>query len=422
MSYLHLSSFNTQDSTKGTISLWFRVSQDSVDKAKQHGEGYNYDQMKWDILRGTIPLITFGRTLNGIIWGSEGRLDCSSGAYGTNPPIQAFSSHPANPVSSPREPSHIGLSCWGHGSLMDAIIPTLVMTFQTQSIPTAAGLVNERVECHYSDPFQFNTYVMYETVAEASYIRCSWPAAFEIWPNFTVTTDKWHHLLVSWDFSTSVDTVATERAGPSTEYEQGKNVHGVCKFYYAFDDENKNGQENISLQPYGAWAYKGPNDVVPEGAFLADIEYYPSTIPTDANGKPLVTGNVDAIPQWHFSPTPLLLSGGSVGLPASAEYIDNVYHVEMAELQFFTDVTIDTGEVSNRRAFVTVDGKPEKMKAAEKLLGRMPDIMLHGSINWQKGNNTGSVGVDSFGAKIPSGQFEPTGRINKYKPDPSLSS
>ena len=40
MSYLNLSSVNLADFYKGTISIWFRFSQDSVDKARQHNASY----------------------------------------------------------------------------------------------------------------------------------------------------------------------------------------------------------------------------------------------------------------------------------------------------------------------------------------------------------------------------------------------
>ena len=106
----------------------------------------------------------------------------------------------------------------------------------------------------------------------------------------------------------------------------------------------------------------------------------------------------------------------------------------MAEFQLFTGVTLDTSVEENRRAFVDEDGvpvppegkpptedKPDGEKPpAEKLLGKRPDIVLHGSGDWSDGNNTGSLGVDNDGDNIPSGQFEPTGAIPSYTPDPSL--
>jgi hypothetical protein len=98
----------------------------------------------------------------------------------------------------------------------------------------------------------------------------------------------------------------------------------------------------------------------------------------------------------------------------------------MAELQIFTDVTLDTGDEPKRRAFIDYvrdndgnpiedeDGKrtlePVDPEKAEELLGKKPEILLHTSANWKAGNNTGSLGP-----------FTPTGGINSYKPDPSLS-
>ena len=98
----------------------------------------------------------------------------------------------------------------------------------------------------------------------------------------------------------------------------------------------------------------------------------------------------------------------------------------MAELQIFSGVTLDTSIEANRRAFVGYDEegssrlKPVDPKQAEDLLGKKPDILLHGSTKWQQGKNTGSLGIDTVGEEIPSGQFTPTGEIKKYTPDPSI--
>jgi hypothetical protein len=113
-----------------------------------------------------------------------------------------------------------------------------------------------------------------------------------------------------------------------------------------------------------------------------------------------------------------------------------IYTVEMAELQIFTGVTLDTGVEANRRTFIDferdADGnpirnddgkrtlKPVNPKQAEDLLGKRPDILLHGTTKWQAGKNTGSLGIDADGEEIPSGQFTPTGEIKKYSPDPSI--
>jgi hypothetical protein len=115
--------------------------------------------------------------------------------------------------------------------------------------------------------------------------------------------------------------------------------------------------------------------------------------------------------------------------------VSKIYRVETAEFQMFTDITLDTGDEKSRRAFVDEKGKPvpaEKKQSQDadgkksgnsgsaEFLGKKPEILLHGSGNWINGNNTGTTGKDKDGNKIPSGQFTPTAKIEKYKPEPKL--
>jgi hypothetical protein len=112
-------------------------------------------------------------------------------------------------------------------------------------------------------------------------------------------------------------------------------------------------------------------------------------------------------------------AGHAIGIPASAHHVDHIMGCEMAELQIWSGKTLDTSIVSNRRLFITANGKPENMKKAEAALGR-PDIQLHGSSNWKAGKNTGRFGKTSDGDVIPSGQFKRTAKIERYKPDPQV--
>jgi hypothetical protein len=97
--------------------------------------------------------------------------------------------------------------------------------------------------------------------------------------------------------------------------------------------------------------------------------------------------------------------------------------IEMAELQIWTNKTLDTGLESNRRLFVDNNGSPVNMSVAEKALGK-PDIKLHGSSNWKNGYNDGSIGIDVDArgepVKKPEGQFVPVSVINHFKPDPEI--
>jgi hypothetical protein len=105
------------------------------------------------------------------------------------------------------------------------------------------------------------------------------------------------------------------------------------------------------------------------------------------------------------------IRSGSVGIPAAATFVDNVYNIEMAELQLYTGVTLDASVEENRRAFIRSDRRPVKhvmvdgilMPAAALLLGKMPEIWMHGSQNWIAGKNTGTLG-----------NFAPSGTRNPY--------
>ncbi len=129
---------------------------------------------------------------------------------------------------------------------------------------------------------------------------------------------------------------------------------------------------------------------------------------------------------YRFSPAPLKGSPLHVPAPGSA-----VYEVQMAELQIFTGVTLDTGVEANRRAFINSRGEPvDPLYGLEKargifgpetpnvtpsppvqLLGKMPDrSVTRMASNWGAGVNLGSAKTS----------FKPTGKIKPVRPDPVL--
>jgi hypothetical protein len=293
------------------------------------------------------------------------------------------------------------------------------MIFQTETRATVQGLVTEATDVHWELSPVSGEYERYDNVRDISYIRTAVPERFEIIPKFNVETDKWHHLLVSFDFSTSVDVIALANyIGDNVERDA---IKSACQLWYAFDDENKDGQDNMG----NSWAFHGPNNVVPITALQAAFDFFPQSPPISSTGKPQITGELyDA--EYHWAASPLPMNNGPVGLPASAEYVDTIYHCEMGEFQFFADLALDTSVQSNRRAFVDADGNPVDPEDTEKMLGRRPDILLHGTGDWQEGANTGSTGLirneaeDGEDQIIESGQFNPQGGIEPYEPDPSL--
>jgi hypothetical protein len=120
-------------------------------------------------------------------------------------------------------------------------------------------------------------------------------------------------------------------------------------------------------------------------------------------------------PTYQFTPTNLPFNKGPVSCPASHDYVGGIKHVEMAELQIFTDVVIDTGNVNNRRAFITDTGKPAPMHLAAELMGKEPEIKLHGSGNWK-------LALDTSNSTNPVPRLKGTaiGTIKTYLPNPNL--
>ena len=262
-----------------------------------------------------------------------------------------------------------------------------------------------------------------------------------------ITPDHWHHLLLSFDLGGSITATGRFNPGP----DDIATLTTQCKLWLALDDVN---YTNVTWAPISAGYARfdlGDNGIVSTTAFRVsqteiggdyttgpyviaafDIGDYLSTSHFTGGGKPI------------FSWSPPLISGGEpLGIPAPARYVEAIYPVEMAELQFFTGVTLDTGDESNRRAFITKAGTPADPlrkpnapppiplppgwvpppKGPQELLGKQPEILLHGSGNWIAGKNSGKkIKLNEIGQPVPqpADDLHPTGLIAAYSPDPSL--
>ena len=430
MSYLTLSSINMADISKGTISLWFRLSQDSIDKAALYRSEKTHPKAP-GVLDITIPLVTFGRKVMAKVYDSVSKTFTAPVLPDSTAPPPTITAAQVDEVDGdfPCAPSHIGIIC-------DGETPTLVMKFQTETRAAVQGLNGQVTNVTWTLPPGALEYEPHQTIDDVSYIQVGEPETFLIVPTFKVDVDKWHHLLVSFDFSTNVDVVAFEGDAATDEELRDKTIKSFCKVWFAFDDENKKGKDNIgnnfesSFRPVTGWVTADENGVITMNAEAAVFTY------TKAPEHPGNDNRVAASPEYHWTASPIPTEHGPMGLPASAEYVETIYHCEMAEFQLFTGVTLDTGEEKNRRAFVDTDGKPvppDKKKdptdptsrsGSIELLGKRPDVMLHKSSNWKIGKNTGTLGLDinTDGEEtiIPSGQFIPIAKIEPYKPEPAL--
>lgn len=137
------------------------------------------------------------------------------------------------------------------------------------------------------------------------------------------------------------------------------------------------------------------------------------------------------IPQYSCSGFSIPVRGHPIGIPASTAFAKYNTGVEMAELQIWANKTLDTGDEKMRRLFLDYpkdeDGNPDLSQPlqpvdpseAEKVLGK-PDILLHGSEDWQAGTNTGKRAFDAAGMEVPVPQFRPIAKIEPFVPDPEL--
>jgi hypothetical protein len=363
---------------KAVVSFWFRVPQTSLDLIKA-----DLDDRRGisSVLVGTLPIITFGPVPN--IVQEDG-------------------------PSAPASPSFIGIMYYTVQATDDdpdpppafAIAINLQFTvFPSNSVPAESD-ENWRPDWFLLLPMKSGS--AYETAART----------------LDVTPDKWHHLLFSCDFSgTSSGTASVVGGTPENPFTF--EITSACNFWVAFDDVD---------YPYFArddpFYSVGTGSEEPHKAATARV--------TDC-----ITGAFHTLGSATTSTTPgtLPVASNLIGVPSDGGHTNQIYQVQLAELQFFTDVILDTSSQDNRRAFIAQkkdeDGnetgplKPVDPKKAKELLGKEPDTMLHGQSNWIDGKNTGSKGykedsTDGDREEDPEGQFEPTGEIKKYSPDPSI--
>ena len=249
------------------------------------------------------------------------------------------------------------------------------MYFQMDTRADVQGLVHQETAVWWEQTPR-GDWQQYRTLEDVSYIRVGEPESFLIRPKFKVEVDKWHHLMLSFDFTGSVDVVGT-LSDPQTDEElRSSTIKNYCKLWYAFDDENKKGKDNMGDGRGFGWVPDHENGIISENAESAVVSYAPS-------GDPFTSGGTET-PEYHWEATPPPISGGPMGLPASQEFVATICHCEMAEFQFFGGLLLHTESESDRRMFVDENGEPVPPQTTEELLGQRPDILLHGSNNWKR--------------------------------------
>lgn len=490
MSYLegHLPDF-----AQCVISLWFRVPQESMDKAKNANTGSLFD--------GIIPLVVMGKNGTGqipydhvypypgtsvLFYNISGNYiagdyningsneGCSWEPLPTNPnPEYGYINPFAQKGPAPEtNPTFIGVD--GQGNL--------VVNFETGVIPTASGVAgslesigpgnesqavsdyggvffgpaNPPGSTNAWGDFVYDSSVFYflqgpsdnrqpvyapgghsitrytTKYNDISSWVCSTTGAITNTGNQSVTADAWHHLIVSLDLKPVISHGTDDENSTGVDF-TAPWIDSASKLYIALDDVNYLGFDLSANWNSNGDPGEPNNEVITSGAELvAGSRAFRDELPSQTENQAII-----GIPQYAMNASVIPCAEKSIGIPARATEVANIYRVEMAEFQLFVDVTLDPSIEANRRAFIDYkrdskgnpiadkDGKiylrPVDPKKAEKLLGKRPDILFHRSSKWIAGQNTGALGADDSGKPISAGQFNKTGKIKSYKPDPSVA-
>ena len=375
MSYLS-SDVGLPNFTKAVISLWFRVPQASVDAAKK-SMGYDPETM---IGGAVIPLLTFGNITEGFSSGgapaiNSGSLTIHTGRLVSGAFVEDYPTTSQTGVNSTMEgaefyapvrlpPSAITVDCSG-----DA--PCIFVNLQTPNRAHRTGMfaylsngtsssdvyaVTSVTSSPPTDPPpDFMRRKDWITIGGdiTDFVLSGSPEMFYGRSNVLVTADVWHHLLLSFDLSGAIGNGVSD-----------------CQMWMALDDVNYVRDGLPALTDGG----HGPNTIFAQGGVYGGV--YPDRPPMlpqshpsgwyEAGGVPgsdppirtytwidtTITGSFEPS-TYRFKPEPLVGSPINVPAPGSA-----VRQVQMAELQIFTGVTLDTGVEKNRRAFINSKGQP----------------------------------------------------------------
>ena len=416
MSYLTLPN-GIPNFSKAVFSLWFRVPRESVIAASTHS--LPTDDENFFMMQHVLPLLTYG-----VVQTNANYQLMYKDIVGTKPPgsdivvIQPVGYQRHTPYEV--DPCMIGLVCSDDGMFNLAFNIQMGDKGSYQSLiwfVTGLDYVEDSTEGNIpgSGFVGTGTGAYKTTIVDGTYgIQDAQNEFFYVETEISLEPDKWHHLLLSFD----VDGSLTVGEHPSSD----------CQLWYAIDDVDYRGPENMG--PFR----DAPDDGLGSNTILTSNVYRQSGVIPPEGGR-LFFNNYIAEPSGSYSPQSIPSNGSELGFPAAAHYMEGIFRCEMAEFQMWTGVTLDTDINSNRRVFIDEDGNPvsptegatenDPRGPAEKLLGKKPDVLLHGSSNWKIGKNTGTTGIEinSAGEEIliPGGQFIPTGGIEKYKPEPALT-
>jgi hypothetical protein len=412
MGYLALSDFPSF--SKAVISFWFRVPRVSLSTAISRTKFL--DGVLFD---GIVPLVVMGQ---------KGTLQTPTSIMFPDLP-NPWSITTQVPPALPADPTFIGVNVAYANATPDTA--ALMANFQTCQKPVVSNLLWENQgPLIYVD----NTYMVDATGAVYS-------------DTIPVTPDVWHHLLVS----VELRTMTARGSAVAPDFTTGgiaQFIDGAAKLYVALDDRNYQGFDLSN-----GWNFNGHPGTPNNEVVTDDAGRYAGKTP-DYDFYNNVLGGLAS-----YSIIDPSVPVGAIGFPGTAEFVDNIYRVEMAEFQIFTGVTLDTGIEANRRLFITAPDKsgrqgpvnttpimipisktavgdpttwepgadasalvsplldPSSAPTTVKALARpaspggVADVdFTKCSLNWIMGRNLGSA----------PGKVAKTGKIKAYFPDPNL--
>jgi hypothetical protein len=401
---------------KATISLWFLLPSDAVFAVQDRDASLLTSSEDCEVMAFVVPLIMFGTQQTATIWEFETpEVSCPNPGVPDHPFTDSLA-YVSGSHRCPVQQSCIGVQCRPGQS------PSLYVHIQPNngvSCVNSSGNIGPGFSCAYP-PIEIapgsGFIAVVPVVSDASYTDDGLQEgavgnshAGQHGPfggSVDVAPDQWHHLLISWGLGAESSHSMTVNDFFANQPYAGR-VSTTSTFFCAFDDANKSGPD---LPASWIGIHDGMGD--PNVVACSQIMHIASLI-YDPDQQSPYTGQFGsaATASMGYGPipaSPLWVPGSSEILTQSRGTVSNK-HAIMAELQIFTGLTLDTGNTEIRRAFVTASGEPESPEKTHAILGRSPEILLHGTKDWIAGRNTGFVG-----------HFSPTGLIEPYKPDPSL--
>ncbi|SDC06259.1 hypothetical protein SAMN05216337_1001159 [Bradyrhizobium brasilense] len=402
--------------TKAIVVAWFMIPEETwiaaaadwtaatSDLPDPSEHGFN------NVMAGIIPIITWGPQQTDTYYDID-LVDplCDhyyNDAFG-NPTI--YRSTPGYSIDelndTPTQPSFIGIRAGGPNA------GSLVVHLQSGDSPTGSNMDIRLTACTYTDPgtpgatqpeSQIFTDATYAVASTKGYFGNSDQTGIgddipdgTQQPSIVSLSTGWHVAVISWDV-TGGNAIHAVDNGLHLTMEQITDAYSML--WCALDDVNKSG-ENLPalwLGMYGTNTPVDPNAMQSSNCKAAAFSNFSDPdAGTLALSSPTIPSNPICIP-------------GPASLNRDSGTIVPVYKIRMADLQIFTDRSIDTSDITKRRLFVTSTGRPADPAIAASALGKAPEVLLRGG-GFITGTNLGTAG-----------NFTPTGTITAYGTAPSL--